>query len=102
MMAVPVRDLIQEDGSLLAFAWPGGYDVVYYAADGFTFCARCADAVYRDPGFDEAEKPHVGESTDCHDSCTSCDHCGAVIFAVGCCAEDGHDEYCDLHAGEEN
>ena len=96
-MAIPVRDLIQEDGHLPRFAWPGGYDVVYYARDGFTFCGACADAVYRDPGFDAADKPAVGESMDCHDSCAECDHCGAVIPACGCSAE-GHSEFCELRS----
>jgi hypothetical protein len=26
-----------------AHAWPGGYPVVYYTADGLTICARCAN-----------------------------------------------------------
>lgn len=94
-MAIPVRDLIEEGGTLPTFCWPGGYDVVYYARDGFTYCGRCADAVYRDPEFDAAEKPAVGESMDGHDSCESCDHCGAVVAAIGCSGE-GHSEFCDL------
>ena len=100
-MAVPVRDLIDESGRLIQFGWPGGYDLVYYARDGFTFCARCADAVYFDPEFDAAAKPAVGESMDCHDSCEQCENCYAVIPAIGCSEEEGHSEFCDLHPSEE-
>ncbi len=32
------------DGAELpAYAWPGGYPVVYYTRDGLTVCARCAN-----------------------------------------------------------
>lgn len=96
-MATSVRELIQQDGHLPAFGWPGGYDLVYYARDGFTFCGNCADAVYRDEEFDAADKPALGESMDCHDSCEVCENCFAVIFAACCCEEDGHSEFCDLH-----
>lgn len=32
-----------ENGALPAFAFPGGYQVVYYTADGGTLCPDCAN-----------------------------------------------------------
>jgi hypothetical protein len=31
------------DGTLPAYAWPGGYPIVYYTTDGLTVCAVCAN-----------------------------------------------------------
>ena len=31
------------DGSLPAYAWPGGYPIVYVMGDGETLCAACAN-----------------------------------------------------------
>lgn len=31
------------DGTLPAFAWPGGYDIVYVTRDGLEVCADCAN-----------------------------------------------------------
>jgi hypothetical protein len=30
-------------GSLPAFAWPGGYQIIYIADDGATVCPKCAN-----------------------------------------------------------
>lgn len=39
-MAAITRD---RDGTLPAYAWPGGYQIVYYTADGGTLCPACAN-----------------------------------------------------------
>lgn len=31
------------DGTLPAFAWPGGYPLIYITADGSTICPDCAN-----------------------------------------------------------
>lgn len=31
------------DGALVAYAWPGGYPVAYLDAEGATLCADCAN-----------------------------------------------------------
>lgn len=33
----------EEDGTLPAHAWPGGYPLYYYTRDGLTVCAECAN-----------------------------------------------------------
>ena len=40
---MPVDDVRGEDGALPAYAWPGGYPVLYLTSDGETFCADCAN-----------------------------------------------------------
>lgn len=32
-----------EQGKFPAFAWPGGYSIVYYTADCALLCAKCAN-----------------------------------------------------------
>lgn len=39
-MSLPERDA---DGQLPAFAWPGGYPIVYLSADGSEWDADCAN-----------------------------------------------------------
>lgn len=40
-MKLPERDT---DGKLPAYAWPGGYQIVYYASDNGTLCSKCANS----------------------------------------------------------
>jgi hypothetical protein len=37
------------DGQLPAFAWPGGYPIIYIDKDGSTLCAKCATKSLDDP-----------------------------------------------------
>lgn len=39
-----------DDGKLTAFAWPGGYEVVYYHHDGETLCHKCANILEQKHG----------------------------------------------------
>lgn len=39
-MPKPTRD---EDGKFPAYAWPGGYQLIYYMADGGVLCPACAN-----------------------------------------------------------
>ena len=36
------RDYTQKDGTLIAYAWPGGYPILYYTVSGDVLCAACA------------------------------------------------------------
>ncbi len=38
-----IREAKDEHGKLPAFAWPGGYTIGYYTADGDMLCAECAE-----------------------------------------------------------
>ena len=77
-----------EDGTLVEYAWPGGYTVVYYTADGGTLCAECARMA-------EAEKLSTPDDAEWHiiaaelaevandgrddDFPVACDHCNKPI-----------------------
>lgn len=39
-----------KDGKLTAYAWPGGYEVVYYHHDGETVCSECARILEQEHG----------------------------------------------------
>ena len=41
--------LPRDNGVLIHTAWPGGYPIVYYTADGDTLCGECAQATASDP-----------------------------------------------------
>jgi len=45
------------DGSFPAYAWPGGYPVIYVARDGAVFCAKCANG-------ENGSDAHVGGADD--------------------------------------
>lgn len=77
-------------GTLPAFAWPGGYQMIYVASDGGVFCPDCAngkngsDARLSD-GPDDA--PHDGWLLEGYDVFYEgpdeyCAHCNAVIESV--------------------
>ena len=35
---------IEENGKVPAYAWPGGYGILYYTDDGGTLCPDCVNA----------------------------------------------------------
>ena len=58
------------DGSLTAYAWPGGYPVLYLSRDGCTLCPSCADD-------DGAWDPAVDYFVAYEGEPVSCDDCGS-------------------------
>jgi hypothetical protein len=40
-----------EDGKLAAFAWPGGYPILYLDGDNEVLCADCANASENEDSF---------------------------------------------------
>jgi hypothetical protein len=42
-MRAALERMRDDDGKLPAYAWPGGYPVVYYTENGLTICALCAN-----------------------------------------------------------
>lgn len=66
---LPERD---SDGKLPAYAWPGGYTIVYYSDDGSVFCADCASQ-------DGAEPPITAWETYDEGPDIYCDGCGARL-----------------------
>ena len=70
-MKLPDRD---SNGKLPAYAWPGGYPVVYYAKDMGVLCPKCANG--RDN--DEQLKP-VACDVHYEGRPEICEHCNAEI-----------------------
>lgn len=66
------------DGTLPAYAWPGGYPIYYLAADNGVLCAKCANEFTEGRDTEEQLKPVAAdihyEGADMH-----CEHCNVVI-----------------------
>jgi hypothetical protein len=75
------------DGSLPAFVFPGGYPILYLAADGGIFCPACANGqngslAHRGPapdGIEDGQWQLVDAMLHMEGGPESCDHCGADI-----------------------
>jgi len=82
-----VQKLLLPDTTLPAYAWPGGYDIVYIDSESACLCNECAVlAVECDPqveGFVLLE----GDQTD-WESITYCDNCGKNFWFEEDGAED--------------
>lgn len=62
-----------EDGTLPAYAWPGGYTLFYLTRDGLTVCADCANREVDD------SQAVVGQDIYWEGPDMSCDDCEAEI-----------------------
>lgn len=79
-----------EDGSLPAYAWPGGYPIFYVCQDGGTLCPACANGgngsiayIGKSPdGIDDAQWRIVGQEVNYEDDSLFCDHCKAKVDAA--------------------
>ena len=76
----------EETGKFPAYAWPGGYPIVYYFADGGTCCPACANG---ENGSEANEEPTTEPgwrlmARDIHyeGAPEICDHCGAAIASA--------------------
>lgn len=84
-----LADLVEQWGELPAFAWPGGYPIVYLTADGGDLCPDCANRKNGSEAFIQGETQHV-DSADKQWAMVAflihyegepivCDHCNAEI-----------------------
>lgn len=60
------------DGTLPAYAWPGGYPLVYHSSDGSVFCPDCANQT-------DAEPPITGALIHWEGQPEVCSGCGKEI-----------------------
>lgn len=81
-------ELVTDDaGRLISHAWPGGYPVVYYFADGGDCCPKCANRengslayVGDSPdGIEDRQWKIVASDVNYEDQNLYCDHCNAKI-----------------------
>ena len=70
-----------------AYAWPGGYDLIFITDDGGTLCAKCARENYyqiaysRRFGISDGWKIEAIDNGSSIDESCQCDHCGAELSA---------------------
>jgi hypothetical protein len=69
--------LLDEQGRLQRYAWPGGYNIVYQTADGGVLCAKCAQEAV-DQQLDTPDDPQwniVRGFVYWEGETIQCDHC---------------------------
>ena len=72
-----------DDGTFPAYAWPGGYPIIYILADGETLCAKCANGengseASTDSGTD-AQWRIIGQDIHWEGEPETCAHCNGQI-----------------------
>jgi hypothetical protein len=73
-----------EDGSYLAYAWPGGYPVYHVCDDAGVLCPACANNP-RNPVHEDAPDDGwriIDSDVNYEDAELTCDHCGNAIEAA--------------------
>ena len=69
---------LNPDGTLSAYAWPGGYPIFYLDRENSVLCPCCANHSYYDPDEVPQFKPIIAE-INYEDSDIFCDQCGYHI-----------------------
>lgn len=69
---------LNEKGELDAYAWPGGYPILYLDRDNSTLCAKCATESLKDPDEVPQFKP-VACDIYYEGPTLQCDQCGTDI-----------------------
>lgn len=75
----------EEDGTLPAYAWPGGYQMYYLLADDGTICPPCANGQNGSLASEKAEDKQwkiTAADINYEDDDLFCDHCNAKIPAA--------------------
>ena len=67
-----------------AYAWPGGYPVIYVCTDGGTLCPKCAREDGEAPTHDDGSRNDsgwgiVGSDIHYEGPPEVCDHCGTAV-----------------------
>lgn len=75
-----VKQYVQDDDSLPAYAWPGGYPVYYITKDNSILCPDCANNE-RPADIDESDNQWfiIAADVNYDDSRLYCDHCGKRV-----------------------
>lgn len=70
------------DGKYPAYAWPGGYPLLYICADGGVLCSACANGLNGSLASSEADENQwriEGSEIYLEGDPEPCTHCGVVI-----------------------
>lgn len=65
-----------EDGTLPAYAWPGGYQIIYLTKSNCLLCPDCANKTDRDPDHSD---PVVAQDIFYEGASEWCEDCGEAI-----------------------
>jgi len=68
-----------DDGTYPAYAWPGGYPLLYTTADGSLLCPACANSDGQEDDPDDPQWHIVAQDVIWEGPPTYCDHCSAEI-----------------------
>ena len=71
-----------DDGTYPAYAWPGGYTIIYIMDDGGIICPSCANGQNGSEASESSEWHGwkiVGQDTYDEGDDIPCDHCGKMI-----------------------
>ena len=75
-LADGLKSLLDENGKLPAYAWPGGYPLFYLDSEGNVSCPDCAN------NNDEYTAPIVAYDANYEDDSLYCDHCSSRIVSA--------------------
>lgn len=91
MIELPRND----DGTLQAYAWPGGYPIFYIDGQNSVLCPKCANKSDSDPDEIDGFKP-IDADINYEDRHMDCSNCSQPIPAACYADDDPHDdcEYC--------
>lgn len=67
---------LNEDGTYPTYAWPGGYQLVYFTRDGLVICPKCANREVDDG------QGVVGQDVYWEGPEMACDDCGEMIASA--------------------
>jgi hypothetical protein len=73
-----LSEIRQADGKLPAYAWPGGYPIVYLAKDNGILCPTCANAYTPDRDNQDQLEP-VAYFVHYEGPAEQCENCNATI-----------------------
>jgi hypothetical protein len=73
-----LAEIRQSDGTLPAYAWPGGYPVVYMAKDNGILCPACANA-YNPKRDNQDQLEPVAFFVHYEGPAEQCENCNAAI-----------------------
>lgn len=80
------------DGKLPTYAWPGGYQIIYYSKDGTVFCPDCANQEDVEPEITEWDIFYEGPPE-------VCEGCGFSIFSAYGDPDEDQDDFISQMGG---
>lgn len=83
---------LNSQGELDAYAWPGGYPIIYLDGENSTLCAKCATRDFNDSDVRDEYKP-IAAVIYYEGPTIQCDDCGVDIESAYGDPNDDSDEW---------